>query len=96
MASVDQQSLEEYGTAVTDKILLVDDDANLLAATRRQLRTKFELETARSGTDGLHALNTNGPFAVVISDMRMPEMNGLEFPFLAKPESPCEPTSEGT
>ena len=70
---------ETHGEAVTDKILLVDDDANLLAAIRRRLRKKFELETARSGADGLHALNTNGPFAVVISDMRMPEMNGLQF-----------------
>ncbi len=73
---------------MTDKILLVDDDANLLAATRRQLRKKFELETARSGADGLHALNTNGPFAVVISDMRMPEMNGLEFLKQVKTSAP--------
>ncbi len=51
---------------MTDKILLVDDDANLLAATRRQLRKKFELETARSGADGLHALNTNGPSVRVL------------------------------
>ncbi len=73
---------------MTDKILLVDDDANLLAATRRQLRKKFELETARSGADGLHALNTNGPFAVVISDMQMPEMNGLEFLKQVKTSAP--------
>ena len=73
---------------MTDKILLVDDDANLLAATRRPLRKKFELETARSGADGLHALNTNGPFAVVISDMRMPEMNGLEFLKQVKTSAP--------
>ena len=73
---------------MTDKILLVDDDANLLAATRRRLRKKFELETARSGADGLHALNTNGPFAVVISDMRMPEMDGLEFLKQVKTSAP--------
>ncbi len=79
---------ETQGEAVTDKILLVDDDANLLAATRRRLRKKFELETARSGADGLHALNTNGPFAVVISDMRMPEMDGLEFLKQVKTSAP--------
>ncbi len=82
------RSNETHGQAVTDKILLVDDDANLLAATRRQLRKKFELETTRSGADGLHALNTNRPFAVVISDMRMPEMNGLEFLKQVKTSAP--------
>ena len=73
---------------MTDKILLVDDDANLLAATKRQLRSNFELETALSGADGLHALNTNGPFAVVISDMRMPDMDGLEFLKQVKTSAP--------
>ncbi len=60
------QGKRNHGQAVTDKILLVDDDANLLAATRRRLRMKFELETARSGADGLHALNTNGPSVRVL------------------------------
>ena len=63
----------------TDKILLVDDDPNLLAGMSRQLRGKFTVATALSGPEGLLALRDQGPFAVVVSDMRMPEMNGIQF-----------------
>jgi response regulator RpfG family c-di-GMP phosphodiesterase len=63
----------------TDKILLVDDDPNLLAGMSRQLRGKFTVATALSGPEGLLALRDQGHFAVVISDMRMPEMNGIQF-----------------
>ncbi len=62
-----------------EKILLVDDDRNLLDSFRRQFRKLLELETAISGADGLQALRDAGPFAVVISDMMMPNMNGVEF-----------------
>lgn len=61
-----------------DKVLLVDDDANLLASYERQLRKKLEIEVAEGGEDALAALEVKGPFAVVISDMKMPGMNGTE------------------
>ena len=60
-------------------ILLVDDDRNLLDSFRRQFRKLLELETAASGADGIQAIRDGGPFAVVISDMMMPSMNGVEF-----------------
>ena len=62
-----------------DKILLVDDDPNLLAGMNRQLRGKFAVATALSGPEGLLAMRDQGAFAVVVSDMRMPEMNGIQF-----------------
>jgi DNA-binding NtrC family response regulator len=38
-----------------------------------------ESTTATSGKAGLERLSSDGPFAVVVSDMRMPEMNGAAF-----------------
>ncbi len=61
------------------KILCVDDEPNVLAGYRRQLRKEFDIETALGGAEGLQALRTRGPFAVVVSDMRMPGMSGVEF-----------------
>jgi response regulator RpfG family c-di-GMP phosphodiesterase len=62
-----------------EKILMVDDDRNLLDSFRRQFRKKVNLRTATSGADGVQAVQDGGPFAVVISDMQMPNMNGIEF-----------------
>jgi len=61
------------------RILCVDDDANVLAAFRRQLRTQFEIETAEGPEAGLKALRECGPFGVVLSDLRMPGMDGTRF-----------------
>ncbi len=61
------------------KILLVDDEPNVLSGYTRQLRKQFDLETALGGKLGLEAVNSHGPFAVIVSDMRMPEMSGVEF-----------------
>jgi response regulator RpfG family c-di-GMP phosphodiesterase len=63
----------------SEKILMVDDDRNLLDSFRRQFRKRLNLETATSGADGVQAVRDGGPFAVVISDMQMPSMNGIEF-----------------
>ena len=61
------------------KILLVDDEENLLAGVRRQLRgTPYDLVTAASGAEALEALSGDGSFAAIVSDMRMPGMNGIE------------------
>ncbi|MCU7842393.1 MAG: response regulator [Candidatus Thiodiazotropha sp. (ex Monitilora ramsayi)] len=63
----------------SEKVLMVDDDRNLLDSFRRQFRKRLTLETATSGADGVQAVRDGGPFAVVISDMQMPNMNGIEF-----------------
>jgi response regulator RpfG family c-di-GMP phosphodiesterase len=64
---------------MSEKILCVDDDENILAAHKRQLRRQFQIETACSGIEGLKLLSSGGPFAVVVSDLRMPGMDGIEF-----------------
>lgn len=63
----------------THKILLVDDDAYLLEAMQRILEDQYQISTAGNAQDGLELIRTNGPFAVVISDMRMPSTNGVQF-----------------
>ncbi|MDD3365433.1 MAG: response regulator [Syntrophomonas sp.] len=61
------------------KILLVDDDPNILSSYQRMLRKKYFLGTAESAREGIAVIKEQGPFAVVISDFRMPEMDGVKF-----------------
>ena len=63
---------------MTEKILLVDDEPNILQSMHRQLRKRFKVVTAESGDEALSTLKEKGPFAVIVSDMRMPGMNGVE------------------
>jgi response regulator RpfG family c-di-GMP phosphodiesterase len=63
---------------MTARILLVDDDPNLLRGLQRQLRKQFDIETAGGGAEALEAVKCRGPFAVVVSDMRMPGMDGVQ------------------
>lgn len=71
-----------------EKILLVDDDSNVLDGYRRGLRGEFVLETALGGEDALSLTRANGPYAVVISDMRMPGMDGIQLLSSIKALSP--------
>ena len=61
------------------KILFVDDEPNILAAFQRQLRKQFSLETAVGPAAGLALLENWRDYAVVVADMQMPEMTGVEF-----------------
>ncbi|MCC7413584.1 MAG: response regulator [Gammaproteobacteria bacterium] len=61
-----------------ERILLVDDEENILNAYRRVLRSRFALEVANGGAAALQICATQGPFAVIVSDMRMPGMSGVE------------------
>jgi len=61
-----------------ETILLVDDDANLLAGFRRSLGREFRLDIANSGQEALKMTTEKGPYGVVVSDMRMPIMDGIQ------------------
>lgn len=63
----------------TYKVLFVDDEPNILHALKRQLHRVYQIETATNGYDGLKILRNHPDFAVVLSDLRMPVMNGIEF-----------------
>lgn len=61
------------------KLLLVDDEPSVLSALRRLFRLNgHATEQATSGADGLRILGEQ-PIDLVISDMRMPEMDGAAF-----------------
>jgi len=61
------------------KILLVDDEPQVLEGLKRVLRGSFEIYTATSGAAGLDILSREPDIAVVMSDMRMPVMDGNAF-----------------
>ena len=67
------------GDVAAEKILCVDDEANILEGIARQFRKQFHIDTALGGEEGLRAIAERGPYAVVVSDMRMPVMDGAEF-----------------
>jgi response regulator RpfG family c-di-GMP phosphodiesterase len=61
------------------RVLCVDDEPNILSSLRRLLRGQgYQVLTAESAKDGLQILASE-PVDIVISDMRMPEMDGARF-----------------
>lgn len=70
------------------KVLFVDDEPNVLQSIRRSLRKQFELDTAEGGEEALQLLASNDDYAIVVSDMRMPGMNGVELLSQAKERWP--------
>ena len=61
------------------KVLLVDDEEKILAAARRSLGSTFEIRIAVGPDAGLAILQTEKEFAVIVTDMSMPGMTGIEF-----------------
>jgi response regulator RpfG family c-di-GMP phosphodiesterase len=59
-------------------VLFVDDEPNVLNGIRRGLRNDFDVHTAASGKEALSLIAEGSPFAVIVSDCRMPEMDGIE------------------
>lgn len=60
-------------------LLLVDDEENITRSLLRLLRQdKYKIFTADCGKQGLEILKSN-EIGVILSDQRMPEMNGTEF-----------------
>jgi response regulator RpfG family c-di-GMP phosphodiesterase len=71
------------------RILCVDDEPNVLEGLRDVLHRRFDVHVATSGAHGLMMLNAEpDSFAVVLSDMRMPEMSGATFLAEARRISP--------
>jgi response regulator RpfG family c-di-GMP phosphodiesterase len=75
-------------TVHQSEILLVDDDPNILKSYGRTLRGKFKFDTAESGIEALEKIKNNKNYAVVVSDMQMPNMNGIELLKKIKQTSP--------
>src|SRR6185436_8749011 len=71
-----------------DKILIVDDDDLVLACFERLLARQFNVEIAMGPYAALEAITARGPYAVLLSDLRMPGMNGLQLIEKARELSP--------
>jgi len=67
---------------MSDRVLIIDDDAHILTALRRQLVGRFDISTSTEGRLGLseveNARQAFHPFAAVVCDMNMPDWNGIE------------------
>lgn len=61
------------------RVLCVDDEPRILEGLALHLRTRFALTTATSGAAGLDALKRDPGVAVILSDLRMPGMDGAQF-----------------
>ena len=73
-----------------NRILFVDDEPDLLEGLERMLfreRKRWQMRFAQSGKEGLAALGEKA-FDVVVADMRMPAMNGVEFLQQVKEKNP--------
>lgn len=70
------------------RVLLVDDEPMVLEGLSLRLRRLAVTECATSGEEALGLMRTREPFDVVVSDMRMPRMDGAAFLAAAAEVSP--------
>ncbi|WDQ17229.1 response regulator [Rhodopirellula sp. P2] len=73
---------------MNERILLVDDDYSLLNTLKRNLSFDFEVTTCESGQEALACIKNSETFSVVMVDMRMPGMEGIEVIQKAREISP--------
>src|SRR5580658_7955273 len=71
--------LRSIGETYRHKVLCVDDEPQVLEGLSLQLGRRYEVLTANSGAQGLELLNQHDSIAAIISDMRMPRMDGATF-----------------
>lgn len=74
--------------AERSKILCVDDEPRVLDGLSLQLGRHYQVQTASGGQVALELIQSRGPFAVVVSDMRMPGMDGATFLSRVRQEAP--------
>jgi len=70
------------------RILLVDDDVQVLDGLQRQLRGQFDVTATSDPKEAIRLVVAEGPFAVVVSDLRMPGMDGVSLLFLIRQSAP--------
>jgi DNA-binding NtrC family response regulator len=69
-------------------VLYVDDEPMNLKIFELSFKNKFKVYTAISGYEAIGILKENSNICVVVSDMRMPKLDGIEFINIAKKEFP--------
>jgi signal transduction histidine kinase len=75
---VDYISESEVLVSQRGQLLIIDDEEEILKALKRQFRDEYDVFVARNADDG-YRIMTETPIQVIISDQRMPGMNGSDF-----------------
>lgn len=76
-------------TVVTPQILIVDDEEIIRTSCMKILGPEgYRLETAADGTEALKRLQNNGAFDLVLTDLMMPDMTGIDLLKKIKEEQP--------
>jgi CheY-like chemotaxis protein len=82
IAKNDEETFEECepeSAYLTRRILLIDDDENIRAILSRLLKNMgYDVQVAEDGEKGIKLFDEMGDFDIVISDIRMPNMDGNE------------------
>lgn len=71
--------VRRLGETYRHKVLCVDDEPQVLEGLALQLGRRYQVLTALSGAQGLELLTQHDSVATIISDMRMPRMDGATF-----------------
>lgn len=70
------------------RILCVDDEPNILHGLKRQLIKHFDVTIAVGAVEGLKIFKESEPFPIVVSDLKMPQMDGVTFLGKIRQENP--------
>ncbi len=68
----------EVNSGQENNLLIIDDEPSILSSLRRQFRKSYHVHIANSALEGLELMKEHA-MQVIISDQRMPGMNGAEF-----------------
>lgn len=70
------------------RILFVDDDIAVILSLKRSMRDEFHVDVALGAEQALQILEQTGPVAAIVSDMKMPDIDGANFLAEAKKRAP--------
>lgn len=68
-----------HSSLAKHKMLIVDDDRNLLVGLFRALRRKYDIQVAASADIAIEVIRESRPFDVILCDWRMPGLDGMDF-----------------
>lgn len=71
-----------------NSVLIVDSDGKALTVMQRRLRKNFDAHIALGSRSGLQRVREEGPYALVLAEFAMPEMDGIDFLAQVRKESP--------